>query len=96
MTAAARRLACALLLCRCVGSASASDPVADVRVSAPPRAAGIFWTYDDPAVLADTMRFAVGQRLGGVVCCNLSGDDADGTLIAALHAARQPLPNSAR
>lgn len=49
--------------------------------------AGIFWSYDDPETLRAKMRFIADNRLGGVMCWDLGGDDAQGSLIRALRGA---------
>jgi chitinase len=49
---------------------------------------GIFWTYDDPEVMAIKMRFVESTGLAGVMFWELSGDTASGELIGALYASR--------
>ena len=46
---------------------------------------GIFWTYDDPPILAEKMVYINQRGLGGVMFWELSGDTADGELITALY-----------
>jgi chitinase len=43
-----------------------------------------FWTFDDPQVMQEKARYVRHSRLGGVMFWELSGDTADGELIAAL------------
>jgi chitinase len=45
---------------------------------------GIFWTLDDPAVLRAKALFARAFGLGGLMFWELSGDTADGQLVAAI------------
>jgi chitinase len=49
-------------------------------------AAQIFWSYDDPQSLGLKADYVQQRDLGGVMFWELSGDTADGELIAALHA----------
>jgi chitinase len=48
------------------------------------RTAGIFWTFDDPLVLAAKAAFVRAGRLGGVMFWELSGDTSNGELVTAL------------
>lgn len=48
--------------------------------------AQIFWSYDDPQSLGLKADYVQERNLGGVMFWELSGDTADGELIAALHA----------
>ncbi|MFJ4774307.1 glycoside hydrolase family 18 protein [Streptomyces uncialis] len=43
-----------------------------------------FWTYDTPATAARKARYTQRNGLGGVMVWSLDGDDAQGSLIAAL------------
>ncbi|AZK98070.1 MULTISPECIES: glycoside hydrolase family 18 protein [Streptomyces] len=43
-----------------------------------------FWTYDTPATAAQKARYTQRKGLGGVMVWSLDGDDAQGSLIAAL------------
>jgi chitinase len=49
--------------------------------------ARIFWSYDDAETLRGKLRYVVANGLGGVMCWDLGGDDAAGTLIHALRGA---------
>jgi chitinase len=44
-----------------------------------------FWSFDDPAVIADKMAYAQVQGLGGAFLWDFSGDDAQGSLVAAMY-----------
>jgi chitinase len=46
--------------------------------------AGIFWTFDDPLVLAAKAAFVRAGGLGGVMFWELSGDTSNGELVTAL------------
>ncbi|KAB8140975.1 chitinase [Chloroflexia bacterium SDU3-3] len=46
---------------------------------------GIFWTFDDPAVMAAKMSYIKSRGLGGAMFWDLSGDTANGELITALY-----------
>jgi len=46
--------------------------------------AGTFWSFDDPATIADKMAYAKVQGLGGAFLWDTSGDDASGALVAAM------------
>jgi chitinase len=48
-----------------------------------------FWSFDDPATIAGKMAYAKVQGLGGAFLWDFSGDDAQGALVAAMHAGRQ-------
>lgn len=48
-----------------------------------------FWSFDDPATIADKMAYAKVQALGGAFLWDFSGDDAQGALLAAMHAGLQ-------
>jgi chitinase len=48
--------------------------------------AGTFWSFDDPATLADKMAYAKVQGLGGAFLWDFSGDDASGSLVGAISA----------
>ena len=43
-----------------------------------------FWNFDDPAAIADKMAYAKVQNLGGAFLWDFSGDDAQGSLLAAI------------
>ncbi|MEO6137219.1 MAG: glycosyl hydrolase family 18 protein [Luteimonas sp.] len=43
-----------------------------------------FWSFDDPLVIADKMSYAQLQALGGAFLWDFSGDDAQGSLVAAM------------
>ena len=43
-----------------------------------------FWNYDDPASIADKMAYVKVQNLGGAFLWDFSGDDAQGSLLAAI------------
>ena len=43
-----------------------------------------FWSFDDPATIADKMAYAKVQALGGAFLWDFSGDDAQGALLAAI------------
>lgn len=45
-----------------------------------------FWSYDDPATIADKMAYVQVQGLGGAFLWDFSGDDIHGSLVAAIHA----------
>jgi chitinase len=45
---------------------------------------GIFWTFDDPAVMTAKALLARAFGLGGLMFWELSGDTADGRLVAAI------------
>lgn len=45
-----------------------------------------FWSYDDPVTIADKMAYARVQGLGGAFLWDFSGDDAQGSLLATMHA----------
>jgi chitinase len=47
-----------------------------------------WWSYDTPDTIAGKMAYAREQGLGGAFCWELSGDTADGKLIAAVAAGR--------
>jgi chitinase len=49
---------------------------------------GIFWTYDDPDVMAIKMRYVKSKGLAGVMFWELSGDTASGELVDALYTNR--------
>lgn len=51
---------------------------------------GIFWSYDDPLVLGEKMRYIRDNGLGGVMFWELSGDDPTGTLIQAIREGLNP------
>lgn len=44
----------------------------------------IFWSYDDSETLREKMHHVTTHQLGGVMCWDLGGDDAQGSLIRAL------------
>jgi chitinase len=44
-----------------------------------------FWTFDDPAVIAAKTEYIRRSRLGGAMVWSLDGDDASGSLTAALY-----------
>lgn len=46
--------------------------------------AGTFWSFDDPATIADKMAYAKVRGLGGAFLWDVSGDDAQGALVAAM------------
>ncbi|MFI6577241.1 glycosyl hydrolase family 18 protein [Nocardiopsis sp. NPDC050513] len=46
-----------------------------------------FWTYDDEIALTQKTDWAQAQGLGGVMIWSIDGDDANGTLMAAVDAA---------
>jgi chitinase len=50
---------------------------------------GIFWSFDDAPVLRRKARYVERHDLGGIMFWELSGDDADGTLVRALHRERR-------
>ncbi len=43
-----------------------------------------FWSFDDPATVADKMAYAKVQGIGGAMMWELSGDDATGSLLDAI------------
>ncbi len=45
-----------------------------------------FWSFDDPATIADKMAYVKVQGLGGAFLWDFSGDDVQGSLVAAMHA----------
>ena len=45
-----------------------------------------FWSFDDPATIADKMSYVQAQGLGGAFLWDFSGDDAQGSLLAAIKA----------
>jgi chitinase len=46
-----------------------------------------FWTFDDPTSIRFKVRFALGQRLGGVMAWELSEDTANAALLRAARSA---------
>lgn len=44
-----------------------------------------FWTYEDPQTICYKTNFVSDLRLAGVMFWELTGDDANGTLISAIH-----------
>jgi len=44
-----------------------------------------FWTFDDPAVMRLKTAYIKRKGLGGAMVWSLDGDDANGTLIDAIH-----------
>ncbi|WP_116243917.1 glycosyl hydrolase family 18 protein [Nocardiopsis sp. FIRDI 009] len=46
-----------------------------------------FWTYDDETAMAQKTEWAVDNGLGGVMVWSIDGDDADGSLMAAIDTA---------
>jgi len=48
-----------------------------------------FWSFDDPATIADKMAYVQVQGLGGAFLWDFSGDDAQGSLLAAISAGLQ-------
>ena len=48
-----------------------------------------FWSFDDPATIADKMAYVQVQGLGGAFLWDFSGDDAQGSLLAAISAGMQ-------
>ena len=49
-----------------------------------------FWSFDDPATIADKMAYVRVQGLGGAFLWDFSGDDAQGALLAAIEAGSGP------
>jgi chitinase len=47
--------------------------------------AGIFWGFDDATILRRKARYVDRRDLGGIMFWELSGDDANGTLVKTLH-----------
>jgi chitinase len=45
-----------------------------------------FWSFDDPSTIADKMSYVQTQGLGGAFLWDFSGDDAQGSLLAAIKA----------
>ncbi|HET7126322.1 MAG TPA: glycosyl hydrolase family 18 protein [Lysobacter sp.] len=45
-----------------------------------------FWSFDDPSTIADKMDYVQVQGLGGAFLWDFSGDDAQGSLLAAIKA----------
>lgn len=45
-----------------------------------------FWSFDDPSTIADKMSYVQAQGLGGAFLWDFSGDDAQGSLLAAIEA----------
>ena len=43
-----------------------------------------FWSFDDPSTIADKMNYVRAQGLGGAFLWDFSGDDAQGSLLAAI------------
>ena len=50
----------------------------------------IFWSYDDPQSLALKAQYVKHHRLGGVMFWEITGDDAQGTLVDTLYRGLQP------
>ncbi|MCJ0826583.1 glycosyl hydrolase family 18 protein [Luteimonas sp. 50] len=48
-----------------------------------------FWSFDDPATITDKMAYVQVQGLGGAFLWDFSGDDAQGSLLAAISAGLQ-------
>ncbi len=46
---------------------------------------GVFWTYDDPAIMIAKMNYIKSKGLGGAMFWELSGDTTDGELITTLY-----------
>ncbi|KIH99256.1 glycoside hydrolase [Streptomonospora alba] len=46
-----------------------------------------WWTYDDPAAMRQKVAWAQEQGLGGIMAWSLDGDDAQGSLMAAIDGA---------
>lgn len=46
---------------------------------------GFFWTYDDPQVMAEKMKYIRSKELGGVMFWELSNDTDNGELIRTLY-----------
>jgi chitinase len=44
-----------------------------------------FWTFDDPRAMARKTAFVRSRELGGAMVWSLDGDDAQGSLISAIH-----------
>jgi chitinase len=44
-----------------------------------------FWTYDDPQSVSEKGAYVRHNDLAGIMLWDLTGDDADGSLIAAIH-----------
>lgn len=44
----------------------------------------IFWTFEDPTTIAVKMNYVKSRGLGGAMFWELSGDDANGTLVSAI------------
>jgi chitinase len=61
---------------------------------------GVMISYDDPESLRAKAAYVVSQKLGGIMFWELSGDDAQGSLVSALYDAlkgpRQPVKPTAR
>jgi chitinase len=62
-------------------------PVGTVGGTAYAFCRGQWWSYDTPATVAGKLAWARGQGLGGAFVWELSGDTADGELLAAIAAA---------
>lgn len=45
-----------------------------------------FWSFDDPSTIADKMSYVKAQGLGGAFLWDFSGDDVQGSLLAAIKA----------
>ena len=45
-----------------------------------------FWSFDDPSTIADKMSYVQTQGLAGAFLWDFSGDDAQGSLLAAIKA----------
>ena len=62
----------------------AARPPAPSRGTAYAKCGSKWWSYDTPATIAGKMTYAKTQGLGGAFFWELSGDDAQGTLAAAM------------
>jgi chitinase len=56
---------------------------------------GTFWSYDDPTNIATKMEYVKSENLGGAFSWDLSGDDADASLMKAM-ATGLGLPNDSK
>jgi hypothetical protein len=55
---------------------------------------GVWWNFDDPTALQAKMAYIASHQLGGVMFWEISGDDATGSLLAALQPGTATLVSS--
>lgn len=58
-------------------------------------ASQVFWTHEDPGTIAGKRRYVDALDLGGMTVWELSGDDADGTLMQAVRPQAITVPPTA-